>query len=116
MYTLHLNRMVFEAKHGVYPSEKLNPAPFLVDASIGLILSDNVQRLADTVDYAGLYRLIKDRMDQPTPLLETLVHDLAELLLQSDTRITSVDIKVTKSNPPIPGYQGSVSVSIQKNR
>ena len=116
MYTLHLNQMAFEAKHGVYPSEKVNPAPFLVDVTIGLLLSGKTQRLSDTVDYAGLYQLIKDRMDMPTPLLESLVNDLAQLLLDSDKRICSVDIKVTKCNPPIPGYRGSVSVSTIKNR
>lgn len=116
MYTLHLNQMAIEAKHGVYPSEKVHPAPFLVDASIGIKLPGKALLLSDTVDYAGLYLLIKDRMDIPTPLLETLVNDLAELLLDSDKRICSVEIKVTKCNPPIPEFKGSVSVSILKSR
>lgn len=116
LFSVHLNELVFEARHGVYPSEKINAGTFRVDVTLGLSLKDKVARLCDTVDYAQLYMLISGRMNKPTPLLETLAQDIAELLLKSDERIRSVTIRITKCNPPIPDFRGSVSVSHSMER
>jgi dihydroneopterin aldolase len=116
MYNIHLNQLVFEARHGVYPSEKVNPGIFTIDVELGLELGEKVVSLCDTVDYAHLYSLISERMSKPTPLLETLAHDISAMLLESDGRIRSISMKITKCNPPIPEFRGSVSVSLTKNR
>ena len=53
-------------------------------------------------------------MQIPTPLLETLAGDMADNILASDPRIKNVNVKIQKKYPPIPGIEGSVSVSCIK--
>jgi dihydroneopterin aldolase len=115
-YSIQLNQLAFEACHGVYPSEMTNPGTFLVDVSLELELAGRIQLLRDTVDYAPLYEAISRRMQKPTPLLETLAGELVDLLLASDDRITAVALKITKCQPPIPQFKGSVSVSLTRKK
>jgi 7,8-dihydroneopterin aldolase/epimerase/oxygenase len=114
MFTIHLHQLRFFAHHGVYEQEKLKGNNFEVDVDVDFNIPGPVTALQQTVDYVRLYNVIQQRMQQPTPLLETVAQDTAALLHQADSRINKVLIRIKKINPPIPGFSGSIAVSFTK--
>jgi len=75
-----------------------------------------VNRLEDCVNYELLFALIKERMDRPEPLLETLVMQIAEAMLGQFKAIQKVLVEIEKVNPPIEKYKGGIAVSYEKER
>jgi dihydroneopterin aldolase len=63
------------------------------------------------LDYVAVYDLVKARMDEPTPLLETIVIDVAQQILAQFSIVEEVQISIKKLHPPIPQFRGSVGVS-----
>jgi dihydroneopterin aldolase len=53
-------------------------------------------------------------MQLTTPLLETLAQDLAENIHALDQRVKQVSIMIKKKSPPIPNFNGTVSVGFKK--
>jgi len=51
----------------------------------------------------------------PTPLLEILAQEIAQLIFNFDDRIKSISTSIEKKNPPISGIQGSVSIDYKKD-
>lgn len=112
---IHLHKLHFHSYHGVYPQESVTGGPFEMDVDVHFQPPSRVQALEDTINYAGIYELIKQRMATPTPLLETVVQDLADLIKASDQRIEEVAITLRKMNPPIAGFDGIVGVTHRKS-
>ncbi len=111
MLTIHLHKLLFHSFHGVYEEEQLLGNDFEVNADIELETSEQLTKLRQTVNYVTVYEVIKQRMQQPTPLLETVAQELAQLIHKIDDRIKSVSITIKKLSPPIENFQGEVGVS-----
>lgn len=111
---IQLCDLQFFAFHGVHEEEKILGNNFVVQASLSVEASKKVTTLEQTVNYASVYQVIKERMELPTALLETLVQDLVELIHALDDRITSVSVTIEKKNPPILNMVGSVNVNYKK--
>lgn len=115
MFTINLHNLIFNSFHGVHEEEKILGNSFTVNASLSFETGEQITTLDQTVNYAAVYEIIKQRMQKACPLLETLVQDLVEDIHKSDTRIISITVSVEKNNPPIPNMEGSVSVSYKKD-
>ena len=85
-----------------------------MDVDVVADIPDTVTKLEHTIDYAMVYAIIDNRMKQPTALLETLVHDLADKIYEYDNRIKSVNISLKKLSAPIKFFNGVVGVSYKK--
>jgi dihydroneopterin aldolase len=114
MLTIHLHHLKFFAYHGLYEDEKKTGNNFEMDVDVIADVPQAITKLEHTVDYAVVYQIIEQRMKQPTALLETLVHDLAEKIHQHDQRIKSVSITIKKLSAPIKNFNGVVGVSYKK--
>lgn len=100
-----LQGMQFYAYHGVNPEEKASGQRFQVDLEAELDLEEagRTDDLDHTVNYAQLYRTVKEVMDgMPRNLLEALAQEIAALSLDRFP-IQAVRVKVTKASPPIKG-------------
>lgn len=115
MFTIHLHNLKFFAYHGLYEEERKAGNNFEMDVDVTADIPPAVAKLEHTVDYAAVYSIIDSRMKQPTPLLETLVHDLAEKIYQYDNRVRSVSITIKKLSAPIKFFNGVVGVSYKKD-
>ena len=109
-----LNRMTFFAFHGVSEQERKVGNTFIVDLKIGgdfsvACKSDNIE---DAINYASIYEEVKQVMKIPCKLLEHLAEKICIKLKCKFTQIQSIEIKVTKINPPIEGQVESASVVI----
>jgi 7,8-dihydroneopterin aldolase/epimerase/oxygenase len=114
MFTINLHNLIFHSFHGVYDEEKILGSEFKVNISIGFDTDKQVNSLEQTVNYASVYKIIKQRMAIPTPLLETLAQELTNEIYDFDNRIKSISVSVEKKNPPISNMEGSVSVHYKK--
>lgn len=98
-----LHEVRFYAFHGVMPQERSVGGEFLVSVKVGYplekaMISDDV---ADTLNYAELYELVKKEMMQPSGLLEHVMGRIVETIEKAFPEVTSVEVKIKKVNPPM---------------
>ena len=117
MLSIHLHQLQFFAYHGIYEEERISGNHFEVNVRIDYqpnIIP--VKHLSDSIDYVQVYELVKKRMAIPTPLLETLVTELADQFLATFLKAEVVFISIKKLHPPIQDIEGSVGVSFELKR
>ena len=100
---IHLRQVRFHAFHGVMPQERQVGADFLLDLRVGYPLQQALQsdEIADTLNYATLYDLVAREMQQPSNLLEHVAGRMVEAISQTFPQVTSIDLELTKQNPPM---------------
>ena len=102
---IELRGLTFFAYHGVLPEERQNGNTFVVD----LVLDADISRaactdnLADTINYAEVYEVVKQEMAVPSLLLEHVCGRIATKLLDAFHALQRVRVRVIKKNPPIEG-------------
>ena len=95
--------MRFHAFHGVLPQERLVGNDYevtvVMDCDIAAAtLSDDV---ADTINYAEAYEVVRQVMMEPCRLLERVVWNIGVALLARFDRLAAVVVRVVKRNPPM---------------
>ena len=100
---IFLKDLRFHAFHGVMPQERKVGGDFLVSLRMGYDISKAMQtdEVSDTLNYAEVYALVRKEMEQPSALLERVAGRIAEALFASDPKILSIDLWLTKVNPPM---------------
>ena len=116
MLYIKLNNLSFFAFHGLYEEEKINGNDFLMNVVIGFTPSGTVTQICDTIDYSCVYEIIYKRMQIASPLLETIVVELANEILDKFILAETVKIELIKTNPPIHEFNGTVSVMYEQKR
>lgn len=118
MFTINLKNLSFYSYHGIHEEEKILGNEFEVNAELSFEANDHIDSLEQTINYASVYEIIRQRMTIPTGLLETVAQDIAQQIHAFDSRILSVSVSIEKKNPPIPGMEGmegSVGVTFRKD-
>jgi dihydroneopterin aldolase len=102
----------------VYPHERESGNWFEVDISVETDFTAAAQRddLSGTVDYEAIYKVVKDEMDKPSKLLETVGENIVEEVLRQFPKVVNVEMKISKINPPIGGKAKKATVFISKKR
>ena len=114
---IYLNDLLFNGFHGVYPAEKKIGNTFKVDVRIQMTpATKTIHKLEDTIDYVQVYALIQKIMAVPTPLLETIVANIADQILTAHPIAESVYVKITKQQLSIPYFEGTTAVDIERFR
>ena len=100
---IFLKDLRFHAFHGVMPQERKVGGDFLVSLRMGYDISKAMRtdEVSDTLNYAKVYTLVRKEMEQPSALLERVAGRIAEALFASDPKILSIDLWLTKVNPPM---------------
>jgi dihydroneopterin aldolase len=114
MFTIHLNKMLFFAHHGLHEEETVTGNGFEVDLAINFHPIEPITTVSETVNYVDAYALVKKRMEQPVRLLESLAEHIASDIKNMDDRIRSIHLTIKKLNPPISRFSGTVGVSLYK--
>ena len=98
-----LRNVRFHAFHGVMPQERKVGADFLVNLRVGYPLEQAMQsdEVSDTLNYAALYEVVKTEMMQPSNLLEHVAGRIADAVVKCFPQVTSIDLDLTKQNPPM---------------
>jgi 7,8-dihydroneopterin aldolase/epimerase/oxygenase len=117
MMFIHLHDLRFFSYHGVHDEERTLGNDYEVNLSVGFDASTNIIRhLNETLDYTAIYQLVKQRMDIPTPLLETIATGISSDIQEKYPRVEKISIVVKKLYPPINNFEGSVGVSFEWNK
>ena len=113
-----LEGLEFHAYHGVYPHERSSGNKFEVDIKVETDFQDTAFQddLSGTINYEDLYSLVKNEMEKPSKLLETVGHAIAERILQSFNSAIDVEVKISKFNPPIGGVCRKASVVVSRKK
>ena len=113
MFYINLNNITFMACHGVLETEKVAPQEFVIDVKIEtdqIVKAAYTDNIEDALNYVNVYGLIYDQMmNQQYDLIETIAMKISTGIVEKYTGVISVDTKVTKVNPPIEGFTGTVS-------
>jgi 7,8-dihydroneopterin aldolase/epimerase/oxygenase len=115
MFTVHLNKLIFFAHHGVHDEEGIVGTNFEVSVSVNFNAPEKVVALNDTINYVSVFNIIKNRFAIPERLLETLAQHITADIYAMDNRITTINISIDKINPPISNFIGSVGVTYTKS-
>ena len=114
---ISLDNLVFFGYHGLYAEEKKLGNTYIVDVIIDFTpKQSSIHHLEQTIDYVQVYALIKKWMAIPTPLLDTLVGNMADDILKEQLLAEKVMVKIIKQHLPIAEFEGTASVSIEKSR
>lgn len=100
---ISLRNVRFHAFHGVMPQERRVGGDFLVNLRVGYPLEQAMQsdEVSDTLNYAALYEVVKTEMMQPSNLLEHVAGRIADAIVKHFPQVTSIDLALTKQNPPM---------------
>lgn len=101
--SVFIKNMKFYARHGVMPQERVTGGEFTVSLRVGFrvgaaVGSDDV---ADTLNYAEIYETVKREMQQPSELLEHVAGRIGKSILLTMPKAETVDITLSKTNPPM---------------
>ncbi len=117
MLSIHLHNIILFAHHGLYEEEKILGNEFELNISIKHSPQHlPVKHISDTIDYVSVLALVKKRMSIPTPLLETVVTDIAQKILAQFSLAEEVWVSIRKMHPPVTQIQGSVGISFTLKR
>lgn len=114
---VHLRSVRFYAYHGIDDGEDVLGGEYEVSLTASY-KPENVPitSIEQTVDYTVLYNIIRQRMQTPAALLETLATEIASEIFAKFSIISEVDISIFKLHPPIKNFEGSVGVTYQLKR
>lgn len=113
-----LEGLEFHAFHGVYPHERDSGNWFEVDIEVDTDFTAGAQNdeISGTVNYETLFRIIKDEMEKPSKLLETVAKQIVEKVMDELSAVERVSLKISKLNPPIGGKCRKAAVVMEKKR
>jgi dihydroneopterin aldolase len=99
--------------HGCLEEEAKIGCNYIVDVSIKTDISEAAAKddLTKTVDYLIVYNIVKNEMAIRSKLIENVAKRIADSLIKNLSRINSVEVTVTKINPPVNGDISSASVT-----
>lgn len=114
---VHLQRVKFFGFHGVHAGEKLTGGEFEVNLTTHYTpIQIPVKEIHQTIDYTALLSIVRERMQRPAHLLETLATEIAGEIIAEFSTVTEVEISISKLHPPIENFEGSAGVTFKMKR
>ena len=112
--TIFLNDVRLYAYHGVLEQERRVGGEYSVSLRVHYNIykamkSDNV---TDTLNYAHLLDIVKREMASPSNLLEHVVARIGKAIFKEYPLAESIDLTLTKLNPPIGADTSGAGVCV----
>lgn len=116
--SIFLKDVRFYAYHGVSPQETVVGNMYVIDLRlhVDLSLAMASDDVADTVNYALVYRALKEEMSMPSRLLEHVAGRLVKRLFTDFPTIEAIDLKLAKRNPPMGADIATAGVEVHVER
>lgn len=105
MDTLTLSGLQYHAKHGVYEEERTRGNTFEIDLIFKADLRNAGQNdnLSATINYEEAEAIASRVINgPPVQLIETLARKIGDELFAQFGRITALEVRVRKLDPPLP--------------
>ena len=106
------------ARHGCLTEETKIGSDYRVDLEVKVDLRTSAKsdKLKDTVDYVFLNTIVREEMDKPSKLLETVAKRILNRIFKEDKLINKATVAVGKINPPIGGDVEMVTIKMSQKR
>jgi len=116
--TIKLKNIKVFAFHGCLKEETKIGSDYRVDLVViaDLKQSSISDKLTDTVDYVLLNAIVKEEMNIPSKLLETVAKRILNRVLAESNLVTKVKVYISKINPPINGDVEMVTIKLTEKR
>lgn len=115
MITVKLHKLLFSGRHGVFKEELATGNTFEVDLDV---LYDEQkyrpENLDTIVNYVTLFSIIKQRMHQPSPLLEKIAEEIIAKIVEQYPFVSEVTLSIFKQQAPIGNFQGKAGITLHK--
>lgn len=119
MDVITLKNMDFFGHTGVLPKEKENGQLFTVTAELFFdeISGAETDRLEDTTNYAELYDLIRELVENDrSDLIEHLAKKICDVILDYSPECIKTAVTVSKPDAPVDGIFETMQVRIERGR
>ncbi|NMM49382.1 dihydroneopterin aldolase [Marinigracilibium pacificum] len=118
MGLITLEGIEFFAYHGYYDEERRIGNKYAVDITVEVNFSDAAEhdKLAETLDYEDLYKIIRDEINIPSKLLEHICKRVIDSVFTRFSKSKSVEVSISKFNPPIGGVCQRAKVTMKRER
>ena len=113
-----LKNVRFRAFHGVLPQERLVGGDFLLNLRVGYPIEKGMEsdEVEDTLNYAALFDLVRQEMNKPSQLLEHVAGRIVKAIMETFPAVTSVDLELTKLNPPMGADSDGAGIFLNVKR
>ncbi len=115
---ININNIPCYCSIGIAPEEKKMGQQLFVDVTIEIDSTkiSKTDNIIDTVSYVDVYQIVqKVGQSKSFSVIEFLAEELSSHILQLPL-ILSVKVKVHKPHIPYKGFQGNVSVEIERTK
>lgn len=114
MHKIFIEGIKVYAYHGCLEEESRIGANYLVDVAMetDFTVAAQTDDLTKTIDYVLVYEAVKKQMALRSNLIEQAGQRIVNELKQTFSTIQSLEVKVTKLNPPMNGNVEKVSILI----
>ncbi len=111
---IKLNNIRLHSRHGVMEQERTTGGDFSVTIAVGYDFSRALESddVADTLNYAELFCIVKEQMDIPSLLIEHVAGRIAKRVFEEWPEAQYVHIDITKMNPPMGADCDGATVSL----
>lgn len=118
MQAIELKGMTFFAYHGVLEQERRVGNHYTVDLKLYLDLSQAMlsDELSDTINYAEVYARVQDEMNTPSQLIEHVAGRIIRRLHQDFPRLTRIDLRLAKKNPPMGADLEEAAITVSSKQ
>lgn len=105
------------AHHGLFPEEQEVGRTFVIDLNVESDLSRAKESddIEGTINYARLCEIVHEQMAINSKLIEHVAKRIIDAIEKEFEAALSVEIKITKLNPPIPGKVKGVGVIMHED-
>lgn len=110
-----LHKISLYAYHGCLEQERIVGNNYEIDIRVWIDASKAVESddVADTINYASIYEIVKQEMMIPSNLLEHVAGRIIKSVKKEFSLIQMVEITIAKTPPPISGKIAAASVTIK---
>jgi dihydroneopterin aldolase len=118
MSKIILQNMHFHAFHGCLEHEQALGNSFIVSISMDLDtqLAGQTDELQHTLNYQLVYNEVKKQMEIPSKLIEHIGQTILDGIFNAFPKIQSLEVKLSKLNPPLGGKVECVTIELSKVR
>lgn len=115
MVTVQLHKLIFSGRHGVFKEELATGNTFEVNLDVSYEESEHpFSGLDSIVNYVSLFEIIKQRMHQPSPLLEKIGDEIIARILEQYPFVREVILSIYKLQAPIGNFQGKAGMTLHR--
>jgi 7,8-dihydroneopterin aldolase/epimerase/oxygenase len=115
MVTVQLHNLLFSGNHGVFKEELATGNTFEVHLDVLYDERDRPFESLDTiVNYVILFNIVKERMHQPSPLLEKIADEIIGKIKIQYPFLREVILSIYKLQAPIGNFQGKAGMTLHK--